>query len=45
MSGAPVYISRGSSQGIGELQPSRADMSVSGQAQARFGQALGGLGN
>jgi len=45
MSGAPVYISRGASQGIGELQPSRADMSVAGQAQARFGQALGGLGN
>jgi soluble lytic murein transglycosylase-like protein len=43
---APVYISRGSSQGIGELQPSRDNSAqITGQAQARFGQALGGLGN
>lgn len=43
---APVYINRLSSQGIGELQPSRNEAyQVTGQAVARFGQALGGLGN
>ncbi len=42
---APVYISRQSSQGIGELQPTRASMGeMTGQATARFGQALSGMG-
>lgn len=43
---APVYISRVSSEGIGQLEPTRAPMGeMTGQAMARFGQALGGLGS
>jgi soluble lytic murein transglycosylase-like protein len=46
MAVAPVYISRVSSQGIGQQELTQASMGeITGQATARLGQAIGGLGN